>query len=271
VSRRGSALPSEVASSLAAYYAKLAANEDQPASAAQVDALRQRLSVACETPQFGQYPCTVRAREQPSAAQGCVAFADGTGRVLSARCRGGAGPPPLTRIGYIDCATVGHVVALHDPIGDMTATPPGAQPVAPAPWADLTDVRIAATPRRLCIDFKTAAAPRRWTQLSLFATNPRVSANAPNHEIEPIIDYSDPRLPEVELFSNSAISGQIGSSAGWTSLVITATDIGPFGAGILRTPFLFRAVASYEPRTPGRVTALLTDQTPDDPRQAAYP
>jgi hypothetical protein len=268
----GGADPSKVASSLAGFVAKIAANEDHPATAAQVDALRRRLAVACAKPLLGQYPCTVRRHGRPGAEQGCVAFVDRSDHVVSARCRSDAGPPPVVRAGYVDCKTVGHVVAVHDAADDTLAVLAGAPSVKTnAPWADLTEVRVAATPSRFCVDFRTGAPPRHWTRFSLLATRPRVAPYQDNFDFEPIIDYSDPRLPEVQLFSNSAISGQVGSSGGWTSLLITSADIGSERAAFLRAPFMFRAFAEYVPRIPGRISARPSDQAPDGHQQAAYP
>jgi hypothetical protein len=265
--------PAKVASSFAAYLAKRVANEDHPATAAQVDALRRRLAVTCEKPQHGQYPCTVRRRDRPGPEQGCIAFVDHAGRVVSGRCRGGEGSAPVTRVGYVDCRTAGHVITVHDAAGDTVGrTEVSALGVGrKAPFVDLTEVRVAATPRQFCANFKTTAPPRRiGTRLLVIATNPR-AADSENRSFEPIIAYIDTRLPQVQLFANSAISGQVGSSGEWTSLLITSADIGPQRAAFLRAPFVFRAIAEYNPRTPGRISEALSDQAPDGRGQADYP
>jgi hypothetical protein len=260
-----------VALSFGAFVKKLLVANNDTETKAQLDTQIRDMKVVCGTPVAGQYPCEISSRTRPSvAAQGCVALVNRHGEV-SGTCRAGPGPPPVTRLGYVDCSTVGRVVSINDPAGDTTRLQDGVPDgMAKAPWVDVTAMRVAATAERLCVDYETVAPPRPGSSLALFVHDPH--ALYPDQDIEPIIDYTGLREPEVEDEVLDPISGQVGVSGHWASLVVTAADIATTSAAVLRAPFAFRAIAQYEPHVvPGQIGSLVSDQAPANGRSIPYP
>jgi hypothetical protein len=255
-----------VAAAFAMFYAKIAANEDHPASEAQVTALARALAPTCSPPVDGQYPCVVHVPGRVPSTQQCVAVVASSGQVTG-RCSTGTAPAPVVATGYVNCATVGSVVSIADPVGDekrVVALLRSTQLVpASEPHADLTEVRVAATPTRFCADFRTQAplSPGSWLGLSVNQNG------ASDLQFAPTINYRSSPSPELQSPVNTPISGQIGTSGDWTSLLIAA---GNPAAPLPRAPFRFRAYADYETSTPG-VVRLTTDSAPDAPRYATYP
>jgi hypothetical protein len=117
----------DVAQEFAMFYAKLAANQDHPASQAQVDALAKQLAPSCSPPRYGQYPCVVHLPGRVRSIQNCVAVVASSGSVTG-RCSGGAAPAPVVATGYVDCASVGRVVPVTDVSGDEKRVVPRLDP-----------------------------------------------------------------------------------------------------------------------------------------------
>jgi hypothetical protein len=265
-------LLAKVASSMAGYYAYRAVAENEPPTSATVDALRRAISVTCGAPESGQYPCTIKARHESGPGSpfplACAAFADSRDQVTQARCAAAPGyPPPITRTGYVNCATVGKVVSVNDPADDTIVSRIGKTiGKVRAPWADLTGVRVAASPTAFCVDFATVARPRLGTRLILLALNRK--ASAPDlMSINPTVYFVAP-IPEIQLSANTPMSGQFGQSGKWTSWFASTKDIGPTSSGFLRAPFQFRAATEYdEPSSDGLV---ISDTMPGTP-QATIP
>lgn len=258
--------PRQVAAEFAMFYAKIAANEDHPASEAQVEALARALAPSCSAPRFGQYPCVVHLPGRVPSTQQCVAVVASSDQVTG-RCSVGAAPAPVVSTGYVNCATLGRVVSIVDPPGDEKRVVPllRSDQLVPAsePRADLIEVRIALTPTRFCADFQTLAPPNRGSWLGLYINED----GAPDLEFAPTINYRRSQTPELQSPVNTPIAGQIGTSGNWTSLVIAAGDP---TAPLPHPPFQFRAYANYETSVPGAVQ-LTTDTAPNSPRYATYP
>lgn len=258
--------PRRVAAEFAMFYAKIAANEDEPASEAQVRALARALAPTCSAPRDGQYPCVVHVPGRIPTTQRCVAVVGSSGQVTG-RCSAGAALAPVVATGFVNCATVGHVLSISDPAGDEKRVVPllRSDQLVPAsePRADLMQVRVAATPTRFCADFRTSAPPR---QGSCFGVNIWQNG-APDLLFAPVINYRNSPTPELQSPVNSPVAGQIGTSGDWTSLFIAAGDP---AAPLPHGSFQFRAYANYETFTPGTVR-LTTDSAPDSARRASYP
>jgi hypothetical protein len=257
--------PRRVAERFAMFYANLAANQDEPATPAQVRALAKTLDPVCSPPRDGQYACTVHlpSRGAPTV-QRCVAVVEPSGSVTG-RCSAGAGAAPIVEPGYVDCASVGHVVSVTDATGDERRVVPGLRTVrlVPAhdPQADLLEIRVAATSSRFCADFRTAAPLGPGSTLGL-----DIKPEGPVSLFEPVID--DRRgTPQLESPVGTDIAGQIGTAGDWTSMVIRA---GNPAAPLPHEPFRFRSYANHELLVPG-VTKLTTDSAPDAPQYATYP
>jgi hypothetical protein len=269
-------VPARVASAFADWFAERYVGEDRPPTSSRVSAFRRSIAVSCVRVVDGQYPCTVSLRHPsvPSARSGfplaCVAFVAADGAITAGRCAAGPGlPAPVTRPGYVDCAKVGRVVSISDPRGDTAVSEQGKPDgAAHAPWADLTEVRLAASPSALCIDFATVAPPRPGTRLIVLAVNKH--AREPQLEtIDPDVDFTAP-APQIELSPNSPISGELGQSGRWTSWFATTSDIGPVSSAFLRAPFQFRAGTEFEQSTSGGLL-VVTDSAPPSPRLISYP
>lgn len=258
--------PRRVAAEFAVFYAKIAANEDHPASAAQVTALARELAPTCSPPRYGQYPCVVHLPGRVPSSQHCVAVVASKGQVTG-RCSFGTAPAPVVATGYVNCATVGRAVSVADAAGDEKRAVPLARSVqlvpASEPRADLLAVRVAATPRRFCADFRTRAPLSRgsWVGLNIEQNG------APDLQFAPVINYRDSPTPELQSPVNSPIPGQIGTSGDWTSLLVGAGDP---AAPLPHGSFRFRAYANYETPIRGAVR-LTTDSAPDSPRYASFP
>jgi hypothetical protein len=254
-----------VAGQFARFYAQLAANENYPASQAQVEALARQLAASCSRPRYGQYPCVVHLRGRVSTTQHCVAVVATSGSV-SGRCSVGTAPAPVVASGYVDCRSIGRVVSVIDASGDEKRVVPSSSsvPLVPAtdPHADLVEVRVAATSTRFCADLRTLAPLSHGSWLGLDITQ----NGAPDPAFSPAVN--DRRFPAPELQSpiNTPVAGQIGTSGDWTSLVIAA---GNTSAPLPRRPFQFRAYANHETFASG-VVRLTTDSAPDTPRYATY-
>jgi hypothetical protein len=259
--------PQRVAAEFAFFYAKIAANQDHPASEAQVRALARALAPTCSPPVDGQYPCVVHLPGRVPSTQQCVAVVASSGQVTG-RCSTGTAPAPVVATGYVNCASVGRVVSITDPAGDEKRVVPlvRSDQLVPTvePRADLIEVRVAATPSRFCADFRTRAplSPGSWLSLNIVNQN-----GAPDLQFAPTINYRRSPTPELQSPVNSPIAGEIGTSGDLTSLVIAA---GNAAAPLPHAPFGFRAYANYETSTPG-VVRLTTDSAPDAPRYATYP
>ena len=258
--------PQQVARQFAMFYAKLAANEDHPASQAQVQALAKQLAPTCAPPRFGQYACVVHLPGRDPPTQRCVAIVTSSGSVTG-RCSAGLSPAPVVATGYVDCTTVGHVVSITDPPGDEQRVVPRLRSarLVPGtdPHADLVEVRIAASPSRFCADFRTRSPLTPGTWLGLAVSQNR----GPDLEFAPTINYSRSPTPELQSPVGTPAAGQIGTSGDWTSLVIAAGDP---SRPLPRQPFQFRAHANHETTTPGIVRAT-TDTAPNRPGYATYP
>jgi hypothetical protein len=248
------------------FYAKIAANEDHAASAAQVSTLARALAPTCSPPVDGQYPCVVHVPGGVPSTQQCVAVVASSGQVTG-RCSTGTGPAPVVTTGYVNCATVGRAVSIADRAGDEKRVVPllRSTDLVPAsePHADLIEVRVAVTPTRFCADFRTRTPLRPGSWLGLNVTQ----NSAPDLQFAPTINYRSSPAPELQSPENTPIPGQIGTSGDWTSLLIAA---GNPASPLPRPPFRFRAYANYETSTPGAVR-LTTDSAPDAPSYAAYP
>ena len=107
-SHQPGAPPREVAQEFAMFYAKLAANEEEPASQAEVQALARQLAPSCSPPTDGQYPCVVHLPGRVPPTQNCVAVLASSGSVTG-RCSLGTAPAPVVATGYVDCGSVGRV------------------------------------------------------------------------------------------------------------------------------------------------------------------
>lgn len=258
--------PRQIAHEFAMFYAKLAANEDHPASESQVEALARQLAPSCSAPSYGQYPCVVHLPGRVPSTQHCVAVVGSSGSVTG-RCTVGTSPAPVVASGYVDCASVGRVVTVTDASGDEKHVVPltASTRLVPAndPRADLVEVRVAATPTRFCADFRTLAPISHGSWLTL-----DVNQNgAPGPQFAPTINYRNSPAPELQSPIDTPVAGRIGTAEDWTSLVITAGD---HGASLPDQPFQFRAYANHETSVPGAVR-LTTDSVPDVPQYAAYP
>jgi hypothetical protein len=257
--------PREVARQFARFYAKLAANEDHPASPAQVEALARQLAPTCSLPSYGQYPCVVHLPGRVPSIQNCVAVVASSGSVTG-RCSVSTAPAPVVATGYVDCASVGRTVSVTDAAGDEKRVEPlvRSDRLVPAtdPRADLIEVRVAATPTRFCTDFRTLAplSPGSWLIVDLEQNG------APDLQFSPTINYRRAPL-ELESPINTPAAGQVGTSGDWTSLVMAAGDP---DAPLPHQPFQFRAYANHETSAPGTVH-LTTDSAPETPRWATYP
>jgi hypothetical protein len=235
--------PATVAQSFATWIARIAANEDEPATKAQVHALASAFHASCSAPRDGQYPCVIHQPTQtPIAAQACTAIADSSGRTLWGRCRGDNGPAPIITPGYVDCSTVAHSVSISDPADDRDETDslaPGP-PVGGTP-ADLLAIKVAATSTQFCADVKTARPLRSGTTLE-FRVMP--SAPRPDDDFSPAIDFRYARGLDV-MDSNSDIPAQVGQEGQWTSLLITNPGLGTSETRVLAPPFTISALAEY--------------------------
>jgi hypothetical protein len=244
---------------------QLAANEDHPASEAQVQALAKQLAPTCSPPTDGQYACVVHLPGRVPSTQRCVAVVGSSGSV-SVRCSADANPAPVVTSGYVNCASVGRVAAVTDPSGDEQRVPLDNPPrLLPAsdPRADLVEVRVAETPTRFCANFRTLAPLSHGTWLGL-----NLEQNGtPDPLFAPTINYRTFQAPELQSPVNTPIAGQIGTAGDWTSLVIAA---GSPSAPLPRQPFQFQAYVNHETFLNGTVR-LVTDTAPDKPRYATYP
>jgi hypothetical protein len=235
------AAPLTVAKAFATYYARIAANEDDPATPAQVRAYASALHVSCSAPVYGQYPCTVRPPTQtPTVVQRCTATADADGRVLGGRCRGDDGPAPIITPRYIGCSSVGHVVSVADPEGIAAAERAAHKTSALQSPGDVLELKVAATATQFCADIETAQPMRPGATYELSLDS---QANDQIH-FEPSIDYRFAHNLDLE-DSNSDIPGQVGQSARWTSLLIRTRDLGTPDTRVLAPPFTFSVLSEF--------------------------
>lgn len=214
--------PREVGQEFAMFYAKLAADQDEPASRAEVQALARQLAPTRSPPTDGQYPCVVHLPGRVPPTQNCVAVVTSCGSVTG-RCSVGAAPAPVDATGYVDCASLGRVVSVDDPSNDVKQVVPLIRSdrliAATDPRADLVEVRVAAGPTRFCADFRTLAplGPGTWLGLNINQNG------TPDRQFAPTINDRS-STPELQSPIDTPIAGQIGTTGDWTSLVIDANN-----------------------------------------------
>lgn len=243
--------PARVAAKFAMWLANVGANEDEPATPAQVAAYARALHVSCSPPQFGQYPCFAETRQRARSQQvvvvrqPCVAIVGSSGRIAAGRCADpGDKVAPVITPGYVDCSTVGKVVATTDPVGDQVASW-ARHPLSPSArnHADLTEVRVAATPKSFCADFQTTTPFTQNSTLTL-AVN---GGSRSDIGFTPSIGQDRAPVPGLYVSAPTAIAGHLGFKGDWASLVIPASDSAqPLPTG----PFTFTASAAYDVYSP---------------------
>jgi hypothetical protein len=141
---------------------------------------------------------------------------------------------------YVDCAAVGKVVSVIDPTGDQVIS--GAQhPLSPVTrnHADLTEVRVAATARSFCADFRTSTPYGRNLRLAVLVSGQKTPALG----FAPAIDQARAPVAGLYISEPTAIAGEVGLNGDWTSLVIPIADS---PRGLPTGPFTFTASAEYE-------------------------
>jgi hypothetical protein len=241
-----------VATKFALYLAKIGANEEEPATPAQVRAYARAMHMSCSAPRFGQYPCSSDVRERNNTDQVvtvkqlCVAILTASGQISAGHCADpGVKVAPVITPGYVNCATIGKVVDVPDPAGDQVAGP-SAHPIPKSARgnADLRDVRIAATARNFCVDFQTTRPCGQDWRLNVGVEGKSVSALG----FEPSISAFRTSIPGLYISEPSATAGQVGFDGDWTSLLIPARDSQrPLPTG----PFTVTGGAEYEVDLPG--------------------
>jgi hypothetical protein len=258
--------PRRVAAEFAMSLANIAANEDEPATPVQVRAYARAMHMRCSAPQFGQYPCSSDTLQRDTSQQVvvvkqlCVAILGQSGHVATGRCTDpGDKVAPVVTPRYVDCATVGKVVTVTDPAGDEHVD--AQRPLSPTArnHADLTEVRVAATPRSFCADFHTTTPFSRNSSLTLEVTGKGTS----DVGFTPSIGQDRAPVPGLYISTPTAIAGDLGFKGDWASLIIPASDSPrTLPAG----PFKFSASAEYDvyARTGGY---SITDAT----QSATYP
>lgn len=225
-------------SRLATYMAGLIAPNQNTLTPARLAAQTKRLLVTCASPQFGQIPCVVSKRATSQTVNTCTVPVSGVDQLERMRCAGPTGQPPITRPGYVDCATLGLVA---------TSTGAASNTLSRhSPWPYLTEARISATSSTICVDFRTAARTRvgetlSFTVLPLQAGTP-VEHNALAGELAFVGGWA---IPEVEDALGRPTSGKVGTIGDWTSLVVRAGDLIPSVRSVVR-PFQFQASARYK-------------------------
>lgn len=258
--------PRGVAAEFAMWLANTAANEDEPATPAQVRAYARSMHMSCSAPQFGQYPCSSDTRQRDPSQQVvvvkqlCVAILGQSGRVATGRCSDpGDKVAPVVTPRYVDCATVGKVVTVTDPAGDERDD--AQHPLSPTArnHADLTEVRVAATTKSFCADFHTTTPFSANSTLTLEVTGKGTS----HLGFTPSISQERDPVPGLYISTPTAVAGDLGFKGDWASLIIPASDSPrTLPAG----PFKFSASAEYNvyARTGGY---SITDAT----QSARYP
>ena len=248
VSGSVAASPARVAAEFSMYVAKIAANEDEPATPAQVAAYARALHMSCSPPEFGQYPCFsngpgVRSRHVDVIKQPCIAIVGPSGQIATGRCADpGTKVAPVITPGYVDCSTVGKVVTITDPVGDQTSSAQHPLSAAARDHADLTEVRVAATPKGFCADFHTTTPFSQNSRLSVL-----VRGKGSDVGFTPAIDQDRVPVPGLYVSEPSAIAGHVGFRGEWASLVIPdSASAHPLPAG----PFTLVASAEYEVYAP---------------------
>jgi hypothetical protein len=79
-------------------YARIAANEEEPATPAQVRQLARALSASCSAPQYASIRVLHGLLATPEI-QRCVAVVTKTGKLVMSDCPGDDGPASITRPG----------------------------------------------------------------------------------------------------------------------------------------------------------------------------
>jgi hypothetical protein len=169
-----------------------------------------------------------------------VAIVGSSGNIETGRCTDpGDKVSPLVTPGYVDCSTVGKVVTVTDPVGDQVVA--NAQhPLSPAArnHSDLTEIRVAATSKSFCVDFRTTTPFSLDSTLTLSV----IGKGGPEDDFRPSIDQDRTPVPGLYMPLPTAIAGELGFNGDWSSLLIPAGDSPlPLPTG----PFKFGASAEY--------------------------
>lgn len=179
-------------------------------------------------------------------------------------------PGPLASQGYVGCSSLGHTVAIRDPVGDVD-TLYHPRLVAKFPSVDLTDVRIAFNRSRLCVDF-TAKAPPTTRTSYIVALTTRASSRAGRFLGIDVVFWPDGAKQVVLKYpgdQGSAYRGvvpaQVGIDGDSTSILVRERAF-PRSERFLRFLWSAKGVGQTGLSDPTQVS----DTAPDG-RPAAYP
>ena len=237
------------------------------ASESQIDEAARKLDVTCKPTRGQDYECITDTTAPQDSACTVRANADQT-RIESIRC-GVTGEAPVTTGDYVDCSSVAAVVEVADPEGDLNENqrPPDPAVVRRKELrnVDLTAMRVAATPERLCVEWETAAPiaiePRHSFDLWLYPVGQQA------WRMSLAVTFEDGQAPDISASGRGSISGRAGTRDRRTSIVIEAEDL-PEGA--LEEPFTFSSQNAW---VVGRTDPdqAYGDSLPNGPERPTYP
>jgi hypothetical protein len=213
-------------------------------TAADIERAADQIDVQCEHTDGPDYECVFDWGEELGPRACTVRADDAATRVESIRC--GGAEAPVTAGEYVDCATVSRVAEVSDLRHDLHENQrPVSLSVAHRPElekADIVAMRVAATPDRLCVEWRTAAPiePKYAFNVWIWPTQ------APPHTIALAVTFEPGQDPDIGMSGGGgSLSGRAGTRGRWTSLLVEADQLTEEGRATLERPFTFSAQSAW--------------------------
>jgi hypothetical protein len=208
-----------------------------PADSPRVQEAADQLGVECESAGARAYDCKIDYGGEAGARH--CRF--GTNAAITKTTWGHCGideVPEVTRE-FVDCGSVGDVVAAADPPGDVydnRSKPVDVSTTPDAAMADLKRVRVAVSSDSVCIEWQAAAAITARPSVNFWAD----SAGAPGEGVSISASLGRGEPPRVGIGQRGLIDGKLAVRGDLVALTVDRDDLYD-ERGLLDGPFTFRA------------------------------
>jgi hypothetical protein len=193
-----------------------------PADSPRVEEAADRLDVDCEPAGARLYDCRI---DYGGGLNTHCRFGTNAAVTRTSWSQCGLSDVPKVTPEFVDCASVGDVVAAVDPPGDVSDNA-----------ADLTRVRVAVSSDSICVEWQAAAAITAQPTVNFWAD----SARAPGEGVSLSASFGGGEPPRVGVGQHGLIDGRLAVRGDLVALTVDRDDLYD-ERGVLDGPFTFRA------------------------------